>query len=393
MSDHPVVARVEEPPSEPAPAAPLRVGVAGLGFIGPVHARSARLAGATLAGVAAGSPGSAAEGAARLGALRAFDSAEEMVVSDEVDVVHLCTPNHLHAPLAEAALNAGKHVICEKPLAADPVQAAHLADLASQTGLLAAVPFVYRFYPVVREARQRVATGQTGALRLLHGAYLQDWMSDPEDDNWRVDPELGGGSRAFADIGSHWCDLVEFVSGERIAEVSAQMVTALPERSGGGGAAFTAGDGSGHRRAVRTEDIATVIFRTESGVPGSVVVSQVSPGRKNGLRMEVAGASETLAFTQEEPETLWVGRRRESLTVARDADAMSPQAARYVTLPPGHPQGYADCFDAFVRDAYEAIRGGSPDGLPRFSDGARAASITAAVLEAAVSRQWVAVKP
>ncbi|MGH2969136.1 MAG: Gfo/Idh/MocA family protein, partial [Solirubrobacteraceae bacterium] len=191
----------------------LRIAVAGTGFVGAIHARSARLAGARLVGVAASSPERSAQAAERLGAERSFGTAEALATAPDVDVVHLCTPNHLHVPLAEAALAAGKHVICEKPLAVDGAGAQRLADAARRSDRLAAVPFVYRYYPTVREARERVRSGATGPLRLLHGTYLQDWLSTADDDNWRVDEALGGASRAFADIGSHWCDLAEFVSG------------------------------------------------------------------------------------------------------------------------------------------------------------------------------------
>src|SRR5215207_3175886 len=228
----------------------LRVGIAGTGFIGTVHARSARLAGARIAGVAASSPESARQAAQALGAERAFASADELVADRSIDVVHICTPNHLHLPLAQAALAAGKHVVCEKPLALDAAGARRLLDAAEGTGLQAAVPFVYRYYPTVREARERVLAGETGELRLLHGTYLQDWLLRADDDNWRVDEALGGRSRAFADIGSHWCDLAQFISGHRIVRVSARLLTALPERlSAGGRRAFAAAGGGGDPRA------------------------------------------------------------------------------------------------------------------------------------------------
>ena len=182
-----------------------------------MHARAARLAGARLVGVADSSLEHSEASATRLGADRAFASAEALVESPDVDVVHVCTPNHLHLPLAEAALMAGKHVICEKPLAVDVAGAQRLTELAVASGRRALVPFVYRYHPMVREARERVQSGRTGAVRLVHGSYLQDWLLRPEDDNWRVDANLGGASRAFADIGSHWCDLAEFVTGHRIA--------------------------------------------------------------------------------------------------------------------------------------------------------------------------------
>jgi len=372
----------------------LRAAVAGTGFIGAVHARSARLAGAELAGVAASTPERSAEAAQALGAERGFGSAEELVTADDVDVVHICTPNHLHLPLAEAALAAGKHVICEKPLAVDAEGAQRLADAARGTDRLAAVPFVYRYYPTVREARARVASGQAGAVRLLHGTYLQDWLSSAADDNWRVDEALGGASRAFADIGSHWCDLAEFVSGHRIARLCARKLTAMPERSHDEGrAAFSAGNGGGPTRAVSTEDAVVMQFETDGGALGSVVISQISPGRKNRLWLEVDGAEEALVFSQEEPETLWSGRREAATLVTRDAAAMAPDAARLAFLPAGHPQGYADCFDLFVADAYAAIAGERPEGMPVFDDGLRAARITDAVLASSQAGGWVDVAP
>jgi predicted dehydrogenase len=349
----------------------VRVAIAGTGFIGAVHARSARLAGARLVGVAASSPERGLLAAAALGAERSFATAEELVESPDVDVVHICTPNHLHLPLAEAALAAGKHVICEKPLAVDDRGAEEMVEAAASAGRVTAVPFVYRYYPTVREARERVRTGVTGPIRLIHGGYLQDWLLRPEDDNWRVDEQFGGASRAFADIGSHWCDLAEFVSGHRITRVCARL--------------YSVGDRV-------TEDAVILQFETDHGAVGSAVISQISAGRKNQLTLELDGANEALAFNQEEPESLWVGRRENVTLIKRDPGALSPAAARLATLPAGHPQGYNDCFDAFVADAYAAVvTGEAPDGLPIFRDGLRAARITAAVLSSARTETWVEV--
>ncbi len=374
---------------------PLRAAIVGTGFIGEVHARAVRRAGARLVGVAASTPERGRAAARRLGAEDAFDQAEVLATSPDVDVVHVCTPNHLHADLAAAALAAGKHVVCEKPLAVDAATARRLVAAADAAGRVATVPFVYRFYPLVREARARVAAGAIGPVRLLHGSYLQDWLATEDDDNWRVDAELAGESRAFADIGSHWCDLVEFVCGDRLAAVCAEAVTAVPERVHAVGTephAFAAPVAAGaSRRTVTTEDITVVLFRTVGGVAGSVVISQVSPGRKNRLQFEVAGSEATLCFDQEQPESLWVGRRASSEVVVRDGAHLAPAAAPYAMLPPGHPQGYQDCFDAFVGDTYRAIRAGGSgavDGLPTFADGARAADITDAVLRSAKGRTW-----
>jgi predicted dehydrogenase len=280
--------------------------------------------------------------------------------------------------------------ICEKPIATDADQAQALANAAAASGRVAAVPFVYRYYPTVREARERVRAGTSGPVRLIHGSYLQDWLLRPEDDNWRVDQELGGASRAFADIGSHWCDLAEFVTGHRLARLCARTLTALPERiKTHAHAAFQSVNGGGTARAVATEDAAIVQFETDGGALGTTVISQISAGRKNRLFLELDGGEEALAFNQEEPEALWVGRREAATLIRRDPAILSPAAQRYATLPAGHPQGYADCFDAFVAEVYAAIRGEAADGMPVFADGLRAARLTDAVLTSAREARWV----
>jgi predicted dehydrogenase len=369
----------------------MRTAVVGTGFIGRVHARSARLAGARLVGVAGSSPASGQQAAEELGAERAFALGEELVEADGIDVVHIATPNHLHEPLALKALAAGKHVVCEKPVALDGAGAQRIADAAAASGLVVTVPFVYRFHPIIREARARVAAGELGRLHLLHGHYQQDWLLTADDVNWRVDAALGGASRAFADIGSHWCDLVEFVSGYRMARLLARTATLVPERSTTATTTFSAPTTGGERRPVDTEDAALVLFETAQGALGSMLVSQVSAGRKNRLWFELDGEHAAIAFDQENAETLWLGRRERGEILQRDPAVLAPDAARLVTLPPGHAQGYDGCFDLFVADTYAAIRGGSPEGLPLVGDGLRAARITDAVLESARSQSWIEV--
>ncbi|MFF1415341.1 Gfo/Idh/MocA family protein [Streptomyces sp. NPDC058289] len=357
----------------------LRIGIAGTGFIGEVHARAARAAGAVVTGVASSTPARAVAAAGHLRVDHAAASAEELAVADYIDVLHVCTPNHLHAGLAQLALAAGKHVVCEKPLATSVADAEKLLDAASQTGLVATVPFAYRYYPTVREARARIQLGATGPVHLVHGSYLQDWLSSADDDNWRTDPAVGGASRAFADIGVHWCDLAEFTSGHRIVRLVARMLTAVPERR------------SPLATPIGTEDAATILFETDNGAIGSLVVSQVSPGRKNRLWLSLDGPSSSLSFDQELPESLWVGTRGESMLVPRGSPAMSDAAARYSVLPVGHPQGFQDCFNAFVADTYAAIAGDPPEGLPTFADGLRSAVLTQAVIESAATDRWVEV--
>jgi predicted dehydrogenase len=371
----------------------VRVAIAGAGFIGAVHAHAVRAAGATVAGVCASTPERSHAAAAQLGAERGYDSAAALVANPAVDVVHICTPNHLHAELARLALAAGKHVVCEKPLATSVADAERLCELAASEPVCAAVPFAYRYYPTVREARERVASGESGAIHLVHGTYLQDWLLSADDDNWRVETEFGGESRAFADIGSHWCDLAEFVTGQRIMRLSARTLTAVPERRRSKQrAAFARGGPLGAARAVTTEDAVVLQFETDGGAIGSAVISQVSAGRKNRLWLEVDASEQALVFAQEEPESLWLGRRDESRIIRRDPALLSPPAARLAVLPGGHPQGYQDCFDLFVEDVLAAVRTGTaPDGLPGFDDGLRAVRITDAVLTSAREQRWVEV--
>ena len=367
----------------------LRVAIAGTGFIGRVHAHAVRVAGARLVAVAASSPESAERAARALGAERAEPSAEAMAAADDIDVLHICTPNHLHETLALAALGSGKHVVCEKPLAMDRAGADRMEAAATTAGRVLAVPYVYRFHPTVRHARAMIAAGDIGPIRLLHGSYQQDWLASPDDDSWRVDPDVGGRSRAFADIGSHWCDLVEFASGHRISRVLARTATVVPERAIGSGPAFSPGAGADQvRRPVETEDVALVLFETDQGAVGSVVVSQVSPGRKNRLWFELDGADGAVVFDQEQPERLEVGRRTGRTILFRDPEAMAPAAARLATMPAGHAQGYQDCFNLFVTDAYAAIGGDPPEGLPTGADGLRSARIIDAVLASAASESW-----
>ncbi|MDI2031835.1 Gfo/Idh/MocA family oxidoreductase [Saccharopolyspora sp. TS4A08] len=365
--------------------------IVGAGMIGAVHRRSALLAGAEVVGVLASSPQRSLEKAGewRVGAYASFD---EVLADDRVDVVHICTPNATHAPFAEAALAAGKHVICEKPLGMTLDEAERMAAAAESSGLVATVPFVYRYHPLVRELRARRQAGEFGDWHLLHGSYLQDWMLDPHASGWRVDPEKGGASRAFADIGSHWCDLVQWVSGETFTDVLAELSIAVPTRPAAGGASFTGPTGdAGERVEVRTEDTAALLLRTANGVLGSATISQVAAGRKNRLWFELDGSGGSAVFDQENPERVWLGGAEGNRELVRDIGTGSAEQQRLSTLPAGHAQGYADCFDAFVADTYAAIDGENPEGLPTFSDGLRSARLIDAVVRAAGNRDWTKV--
>ena len=370
----------------------LGVAIVGTGMIGEVHRRAAILAGAIVRGVRASSPERAREVALAWDVPRAYRDIEEVVADPQVQVVHVCTPNHLHRAMAQAALEAGKHVICEKPLATTLEDARALAALAASTGLAATVPFVYRYHPVVREARARIAQGELGPLRLIHGSYLQDWLMDPASNNWRVDPMLGGASRVFADIGSHWCDLVEWVTGERFAEVSAAFETVIAERGATASRSFAAPTTDGAMHAVSSEDVAAAMFKTAGGTLVSLTVSQVSAGRRNRLWFEIDGAKASVAFDQEDSERLWIGLpdQREEIFV-RGPAAGSSEQRRLSVLPAGHAQGYGNCFDAFVADTYRAFQAERPEGLPTFDDGLRSALIVDRVIASARTRAWTSI--
>lgn len=356
------------------PVEPLRVGIVGGGFMARVHAGAARSAGARVVALASSSASSAARAAGLLGVDTAHESVDDLVTDPGVDVVHVCSPNATHAPVALAALAAGKHVVCEKPLATSSAEAEALVEAARVGRLVGAVPFVYRYHPMVREARARVASGEVGRVLSVRGSYLQDWLLDSDDVDWRVDSAAGGPSRAFADIGSHLVDLLEFVLGDRLARLTSTTRTVHGHRGGS---------------PVDTEDEAAVVFEAAHGAIGTLFVSQVAPGRKNRLLLDLSGTAESLEFSQEEPETLWVGRRSGTQLVARDAAVLAPDAARLSTVPAGHPMGYVDAFAGFVRDAHDAVRGGRPEGLPTFADGLRAVQVTEAVLASAAARTWV----
>lgn len=348
----------------------------GGGFMADVHSRASRASRAYLVGGASSSLSSAERSASAFGWEKAYSSADELFADDSIDVVHICTPNTTHAPLALAAIAAGKHVICEKPLATSVEDATALVDAAAAAGVTATVPFVYRFHPMVREARARVARGDVGTLLSIQGAYLQDWLLAQADNNWRVDTGLGGPSRAFADIGSHLCDLIEFVTGDRISRLAATKRTVFDVR--------------GNSR-VETEDAVALVVETASGAIGTLLVSQVAPGRKNSLTFELAGTGESVGFDQEQPDSIWLGRREGSGLLQRDPAELSADAQRLSIVPGGHPLGYVDAFTAFVSDSYAGIRGELPDGVPTFADGLRAVQLTEAMLEASSTGQWVTV--
>jgi predicted dehydrogenase len=373
----------------------LRVAILGAGMIGAVHRRAALLAGAEVVGVLASSPERSREVADAWRVERGFADIDEVAASD-VDVVHICTPNSSHVPYAVQLMEAGKHVLCEKPLGVSLADARHAAEVAARTGVVNTMPFAYRFHPMVREMRARVQSDEFGEVNLMHGSYLQDWLLNPRATSWRVDPAEGGPSRAFGDIGSHWCDLVEWVTGDRIAQLVSTTSISIPQRPAATAASFSAVESDAPLIDVTTEDTALIMFRTANDVAGSAVISQLSAGRKNRLWVEVDGMSQSAVFDQELPEQLWIGADESTALLVRDPNHGSPEQRRLATLPAGHAQGYAQCFEAYVADSYAAVdahdgRGEVPVGLPTFEDGARAAAICDTMLRSVASHQWESV--
>ncbi len=379
--------------------APLvRAAVIGAGFVGPHHVDAIRRTGyAEVVAIAGSDPDRAAAKAASLGVPRSTGRADDLLTDPGVDVVHICTPNATHVAMAAMAMEAGKHVVIEKPIATDTEGAEHLVSVAQTTGRHAMVAFTYRGYPMVERARELVAKGDLGALRLVHGAYLQDWLADPTDWNWRVEPAAGGASRAVADIGTHWFDTVEHVTGQRIEAVFADLATFMPirQRPRGGVEAFGKPAGETEAVAITSEDAATILVRFAGGGRGSCVISQVSPGNKNAFWFEIAGEQQSLAWQQERPERLVLRSRDATTTFARSP---APRPGPGIPpLPAGHPEGWSDALRDLFRPFYAAVAAGvaaSAAGetdaapYPTLRAGARALRFVDAVLRSSREERW-----
>ena len=372
----------------------LRAAVVGTGFIGVVHVEALRRLGIEVLGVVGSSPERArAKGAALP---QPYESLEAMLGDGRVDVVHLTTPNHLHYPQVKATLAAGKHVVCEKPLTLDPAQSAELVELAERSGLVHCTNFNVRFYPQCQQARALVADGRLGAVWNVHGAYLQDWLLLPTDWNWRLEPEKGGELRAVADIGSHWLDLVQFVTGLEVEQVFADLATTVPLRRRPAREVETfaaADDVERIETPMSTEDLAHVLIRFRGGARGACVISQVSAGRKNFVHFEIDGSAGAVAWHGESPEELWLGRRDEPNGVLlRNPSLMRRAAVPTAQLPAGHAEGFAETFRELYRAVYRAVAAGEPDDdYPTFRAGHVENVLGEAIARSHRDRTWVEV--
>jgi predicted dehydrogenase len=377
----------------------IRAAIVGTGFIGFVHLEALRRLGVQVAGVVGSSPERARERTASHLLRRVYESYDEMLGDPGVDVVHVATPNHLHHGQVRAALQAGKHVVCEKPLGVASSETAELLALAQQSGLVHATNFNIRFYPLCQQARASVLEGKLGEVRLLTGSYLQDWLLYDTDWNWRLDAARGGASRAIADIGSHWLDLVTFITGLRAEAVMADLATFVPVRYEPSGPIETFGrsgrDGA-VAREIATEDAASVLVRFQDGARGAFTVSQVSAGRKNALSFQIDGSRTALAWCSERPEELWIGHRdRANEVVMRDPALLSARSAGWTDHPGGHAEGFPDTFKQLFRAIYRGVadgRPGSEEEYPTFLAGHREALAGEAILRSARDGKWATVE-
>jgi len=372
--------------------------VIGTGFIGTVHVEALRRIGVDVRGVLGSSPARGSERAAALGVPRSYDSLDDLLADPAVEVVHVTSPNDLHVAQARAILAAGRHVVCEKPLGMTADGTAGLVELAAATGLVNATNFNIRYYPLNQHARETVAAGTLGDVRLVTGHYFQDWLLLESDWNWRLQPDRGGALRAVGDIGSHWMDLMTYVTGQHIVEVLADLTTFIDTRHEPAGPVesfSTERSADTVARPIATEDTASILLRFDGGARGAVTVSQISPGRKNSLQYEIDGSEAALAWDSEQPDQVWIGHRdRPNEILIRNPALMGPAGQAAAALPGGHVEGFFDTFCAHFRAVYADVVAGavsSRPGYPTFADGHDEMLVGDAIARSARERRWVSV--
>jgi predicted dehydrogenase len=379
----------------------IRAAVIGTGFIGPAHLEALRrIPGVDIHALASNEPARVRALADQFAIPVVYDDWRDLIRDPAVDVIHNCTPNNLHFDINKAALRAGKHIVSEKPLTLTSRESGELVALARKASVVTAVNYNYRFYSLVQHARQMVRKGEVGEVRLVHGHYLQDWLFFDTDFNWRLDPRVSGASRAVADIGTHWCDLVQFVTGLRISAVCANLRTIHKTRRKPREAGVTFAEKGSRQRGmievpIDTEDTATVQFEMSNGALGTCVISQVSAGRKNCEWFEIDGARLSLAWDQENPNELWIGHRDgPNAIVIKDPSLLHSEARSFAHYPGGHPEGFPDGLKNLFMSFYASVRtkGGKADTqqpFPTFEDGHWENKIVEAILRSNNRHGWV----
>lgn len=379
------------------------MGLVGAGFVGPHHLDAVRRLGyVDVVAIAGSSEASARKKADALHVPKAYGSVEALLDDPDIQVVHNATPNYLHFPVNMAVIAKGKHIVSDKPLAMTAAEAKQLLDAANKAGIVHAVTFNYRGNPLVQQARDLIARGEIGKPRFLHGHYLQDWLLHDTDYSWRLEPDKGGASSALGDIGSHWCDLAQHVSGLTISEVLADITTVIPKRKKPRGSreAFAAADGKDDFELVdiQVEDLASVLVRFDNGAKGAFSVGQVCAGHKNDLVLEICGAKTSLVWKQEHQNELWIGRRDGANgLLQKDPSLLDDVARPYAHLPGGHQEAWADAFANLMRDIYGFIAAGKspkdahPPSFATFEDGYRANCVVESILKSAKAGAWTRV--
>ena len=372
----------------------IRAAVIGTGFIGTVHIGALRRLGIPITGVLGSSPRRGADCAAALGVPRAYASLEEVLADPAVTAVHVTSPNMAHYDQVKRILAAGRHVICEKPLAMTSAQSAEMVALARAGGRIAAVCYNTRFYPLNQQVRGMVAAGELGDIRMISGHYHQDWLARDTDWNWRLEAHQGGDLRSVGDIGTHWVDLTCFIAGQRVSAVLAELATFVPERQKplGPVETFSAVSGATEPRRITTDDAAMILLRYPNGARGVMSTSQISHGRKNALSWEIAGSGASASWASETPDHLWIGHRdAPNQILQRDPGLMNPTGAAAASLPGGHVEGFADTFHALFRQVYGDVargRRGPESTWASFEDGHYEMLLCDAVLNSAQTGSW-----
>ena len=378
--------------------ADIGAAVIGTGFIGTVHVEALRRIGVQVLGVLGSTPERGEARAQALGVRQAFASLEALLADDAVDVVHVTSPNDLHVSQSREILAAGKHVVCEKPLAMTAVESAELVRLATDSGLVHATNFNIRYYPLNQHAHELIADGGLGEVRLVTGRYFQDWLLLESDWNWRLQPDRGGALRAVGDIGSHWLDLMTFLTGQHVSEVMADLSTFIGTRlepTGPVETFSTARAAETLEREISTEDTASILLRFDGGARGAVSISQISPGRKNSLVYEIDGSDGAWGWDSEQPDQAWAGHReRPNEILIRNPALMGAAGQAASALPAGHVEGFFDTFCAHFRAVYADVVAGAPSsspGYPTFADGHDEMLVGDAIARSAREGRWVQV--
>jgi predicted dehydrogenase len=378
----------------------LRTAIIGMGYIGASHIDAVRrIAECELYAVADANSELARKKAELYGVPRCYDSVEALLADPDIEVVHNCTPNNLHTAVNKAVISSGRHLLSEKPLALNYHEAEELLEHSRKNPVSrAAVNFNYRMNPMVQEMRRRIAKGAAGEVLAVSGFYLQDWLLYDTDYSWRLEPEIAGPSCCIADIGSHWMDMVQHVTGLTITEVMADLRTVYPRRKKPltQTETFSTNSGKAYELVdVRNEDYGSVLFHLSNGAAGAFTVSEVSAGHGCYFQVEIDGSKTSLMWNQEQNDRLWIGRRNaENSLFIRDPACVSPEVLEHTNLAKGHPEGWNDAFTGNIRSFYRHITGGgkAKADFATLEEAARIVKLTEACVESHRRRSWVSVE-